>query len=101
MWNSCQGGRKNIVIVLMQKLCCLRFPKLCASSAAGGCERLLSTPIPLSYTRHTSRSMMLFLISLAPAIYPSMGLTTPMAVAVITFIFIGESVDGRNRGPCR
>ena len=23
--------------------------------AAGGCERLLGTPVPLSYTRHTSR----------------------------------------------
>jgi predicted membrane chloride channel (bestrophin family) len=28
----------------------------------GGCERLLTTPIPVSYTRHTTRSLIFFLI---------------------------------------
>ena len=27
----------------------------------GACERILRTPIPLSYTRHTSRFMMIYL----------------------------------------
>lgn len=28
----------------------------------GGCERIISTPIPLSYTRHTTRSLLLYLL---------------------------------------
>ena len=58
-------------------------------AAAGGCERLLSTPVPLSYTRHTSRSMMLWLMSLPLAMWPTMGLATVPATAVITFVLIG------------
>lgn len=57
--------------------------------AAGGCERLLSTPVPLSYTRHTSRCMMLWLLTLPAALWPSMGPATVPAVAVITYILIG------------
>lgn len=60
------------------------------NAAAGGCERLLSTPVPLSYTRHTSRSMMLWLLSLPLAMWGSMGLAMVPATAVITFILIGE-----------
>lgn len=57
--------------------------------AAGGCERLLGTPVPLSYTRHTSRCMMLWLLTLPAALWPSMGLATVPAAAVVTFVLIG------------
>jgi len=57
--------------------------------AAGGCERLLGTPVPLSYTRHTSRCMMLWLVTLPAALWPTMGWATAPAVAIITFILIG------------
>lgn len=30
------------------------------ADVTGGCERILRTPIPLSYTRHTSRFMMIW-----------------------------------------
>ncbi|MEW5308962.1 MAG: hypothetical protein WDW38_000880 [Sanguina aurantia] len=39
----------------------------------GGCERLISTPIPLSYTRHTSRSLILWLATLPMALHATMG----------------------------
>jgi predicted membrane chloride channel (bestrophin family) len=35
----------------------------------GGCERIQSTPIPMSYTRHTSRSLMLWLLTLPFALW--------------------------------
>lgn len=57
--------------------------------AAGGCERLLGTPVPLSYTRHTSRCMMLWLLTLPAALWPSMGLATVPAAALVTFVLIG------------
>lgn len=30
--------------------------------ALGGCERIISTPIPLSYTRHTTRCILIYLL---------------------------------------
>eukprot|EP00208_Stichococcus_sp_RCC1054_P001769 CAMPEP_0206135346 /NCGR_PEP_ID=MMETSP1473-20131121/646_1 /ASSEMBLY_ACC=CAM_ASM_001109 /TAXON_ID=1461547 /ORGANISM="Stichococcus sp, Strain RCC1054" /LENGTH=495 /DNA_ID=CAMNT_0053527177 /DNA_START=364 /DNA_END=1852 /DNA_ORIENTATION=+ len=57
--------------------------------AAGGCERLLGTPVPLSYTRHTSRCMMLWLVTLPAALWPTMGWATAPAAAVVTFILLG------------
>lgn len=55
----------------------------------GGCERLLATPIPVSYTRHTSRSLMLWLITLPFALYPLVGWMTVPSVALLSFIFLG------------
>mmetsp|Transcript_17865 Transcript_17865/g.53786 ORF Transcript_17865/g.53786 Transcript_17865/m.53786 type:complete len:503 (+) Transcript_17865:242-1750(+) len=57
--------------------------------AAGGCERLIYTPVPLSYTRHTSRCMMLWLVTLPAALWPTMGWATAPAAAVVTFILLG------------
>jgi predicted membrane chloride channel (bestrophin family) len=36
----------------------------------GGCERIISTPIPLSYTRHTTRSLLIYLLGEIPARRP-------------------------------
>ena len=36
---------------------------------SGGAERIISTPIPLSYTRHTSRSLMIWLLTLPFALW--------------------------------
>lgn len=55
----------------------------------GGCERILGTPIPLSYTRHTSRSLMLWLCTLPLALFPLMGWATVPAIGAISFIFMG------------
>lgn len=42
-------------------------------AVCGGCDRILGTPIPLSYTRHTSRSLVLWLSTLPFALWPVLG----------------------------
>lgn len=55
----------------------------------GGCERILSTPIPLSYSRHTSRSLMLWLTTLPFALWEPMGWAMLPALFLISYIFVG------------
>jgi len=55
----------------------------------GGCDRILGTPIPLSYTRHTSRSLVLWLATLPVALWPVAGWLTLPTMAVLAFIFLG------------
>ena len=55
----------------------------------GGCERIQSTPIPVSYTRHTSRSLMLWLLTLPFALWPAMKLVTIPAVFLVTYLMLG------------
>ena len=55
----------------------------------GGCERLLSTPIPLSYTRHTSRTLALWLLFLPLALWSSMGPCVVPAIFVTTYLLLG------------
>lgn len=55
----------------------------------GGCERILSTPIPLSYTRHTSRSIVLWLATLPFALWEPMGWAMLPAIFLISYIFLG------------
>ena len=55
----------------------------------GGCERLLSTPIPLSYTRHTSRTLALWLLFLPLALWSSMGPCVVPAMFVTTYLLLG------------
>lgn len=43
-----------------QPPCVPYLPSHLPQEVAGGCERLLRTPIPLGYTRHTSRFLMLW-----------------------------------------
>lgn len=50
----------------------------------GASERLLRTPIPISYTRHASRFLMMWLTLLPFALYPSMGWSTIFLVAMIS-----------------
>jgi putative membrane protein len=49
----------------------------------GSCERILKTPIPLSYTRHTSRFMIVWLSLLPFALWDSCGYgMIPLTVAI-------------------
>lgn len=49
----------------------------------GSCERILRTPIPLSYTRHTSRFMIVWLSLLPFALWESCGWgMVPLTVAI-------------------
>lgn len=62
--------------------------RLCASFGAS--ERVLRTPLPTSFTRHSSRLLFLWSNALPFALYPAMGpwLTLP-AVLLTTFAVLG------------
>ncbi|KAI8466344.1 MAG: Bestrophin, RFP-TM, chloride channel-domain-containing protein [Monoraphidium minutum] len=55
----------------------------------GGCERILKTPIPLSYTRHTSRFLIIWLTLLPFSLYGSLGFGTIPLALVISFLLLG------------
>jgi len=57
--------------------------------AVGACERLLKTPIPISYTRHTSRFMFIWLTALPLALWPACGWGTAPLAVVISFLLLG------------
>ena len=56
---------------------------------SGGAERIISTPIPLSYTRHTSRSLMIWLLTLPFALWETFHWATVPAVLALTYLTIG------------
>ena len=61
----------------------------------GGCERILRTPIPLSYTRHTSRFMILWLACLPFGLWPRLKWDSVPATFIISFMFLGiEEIGG-------
>ncbi|WIA30614.1 hypothetical protein OEZ86_000694 [Tetradesmus obliquus] len=53
------------------------------------CDRILNTPIPLSYTRHTARFLILWLLLLPLALWGSCGWLVVPTVAVISFVLLG------------
>eukprot|EP00198_Chlamydomonas_reinhardtii_P000322 XP_001689657.1 predicted protein [Chlamydomonas reinhardtii] len=59
------------------------------AQAAGQCEKILRFPIPLTYTRHTSRFMLLYLAALPVALYDSCDWATIPVVATISFLLLG------------
>ena len=52
-------------------------------------QRIISTPIPLSYTRHTSRSLMIWLLTLPFALWETFHWATVPAVFALTYLTIG------------
>lgn len=54
----------------------------------GACERILRTPIPVSYTRHTSRFLTIWLFFLPFAIYPKCGWATIPASILLGFVLL-------------
>ena len=63
----------------------------------GGCERLLRTPIPVSYTRHTSRFLLLWLTLLPFSLYGKLEWATIPAVGFIALLLLGALVP---TAPC-
>jgi hypothetical protein len=57
--------------------------------ALGGCERILKTPVPLSYTRHTGRFLMIWLTMLPFSLYGSCGIGTIPLCVIIAFLLLG------------
>ena len=62
------------------------------SCVVANCERIVKQPVPLSYARHLSRFLSLFMYSLPLILIPSLGwLTVPtMAVTFWAFVSIQE-----------
>ncbi|CAL5224016.1 g6636 [Coccomyxa viridis] len=56
---------------------------------AGACDRIQKTCIPQSYTRHTSRFLMIFLTFLPFTLWEVTGWLSPFAEALIAFLFMG------------
>eukprot|EP00948_MAST-09A_sp_MAST-9A-sp1_P002908 g2908.t1 len=53
--------------------------------AIGGCERILKTPIPTSYTRHTTRFLFLWTMISPFAIWSHCGIFTPLASIFVAY----------------
>lgn len=58
-------------------------------NALGGCERILRTPIPLSYSRHTSRALSLWCGTLPLVLAPLLGWAALPAMAVLCWTLFG------------
>ena len=59
------------------------------SSYIGACERLLQTPVPLNYARHTSRFLTLWCLTLPIALIDSMGLLVVPVAGFVTWCLFG------------
>mmetsp|Transcript_48453 Transcript_48453/g.113394 ORF Transcript_48453/g.113394 Transcript_48453/m.113394 type:complete len:439 (+) Transcript_48453:150-1466(+) len=55
----------------------------------GRCERLVQTPVPLSYARHTTRFVSVWTLMLPLALAPVFRWLTPPVVAIITWALFG------------
>lgn len=61
------------------------------NSVLGVCERIVGSPVPPTYTRHTSRVLLSFLLFVPPALL-DMGFSAPviiLATMFITYVMIG------------
>ena len=52
-------------------------------------DKIVSTPMPLSYTRHTTRSLLVYLFAIPFALWPSAGWLTPVILFFISIILLG------------
>uniref|UniRef100_A0A7S0S469 Uncharacterized protein n=1 Tax=Chlamydomonas leiostraca TaxID=1034604 RepID=A0A7S0S469_9CHLO len=57
--------------------------------AVSSCERLLNTPVPLSYTRHTARFLMAWLAAMPLTLWPYCGWCMVPLAALISFVLLG------------
>lgn len=58
------------------------------SSTIALCERLVKQPIPLSYTRHTSRFLSFYLFTLPFALLPLLGWATIPVMLMLSWSFV-------------
>ena len=64
--STCDATRLHIPPPL--SACTARSNLAQMGDATGSCERILQSPVPLSYTRHTARFLMLYLLFLPFAV---------------------------------
>mmetsp|Transcript_7420 Transcript_7420/g.16331 ORF Transcript_7420/g.16331 Transcript_7420/m.16331 type:complete len:602 (+) Transcript_7420:185-1990(+) len=59
------------------------------STTIGRCERLVQTPVPLSYARHTARFVSVWTLMLPFALVPVFRWATPMVILVVAWALFG------------
>ncbi|KAG2494631.1 hypothetical protein HYH03_007150 [Edaphochlamys debaryana] len=59
------------------------------TDGVSACERILNTPIPLSYTRHTARFLMAWLCCLPFCLWTYCGVAMVPIAALIAFVLLG------------
>jgi len=64
------------------------------SQVISGCEKILFTPIPISYTRHTSRTIIIWLLTLPLALWDLMGMSMIPAIFMVTYLLLGVDEIG-------
>ena len=60
------------------------------AKSIGSCERLVQTPVPLNYARHTSRFLTLWCLTLPVSLVGSMGLLVVPVTAFVTWCLFGN-----------
>jgi predicted membrane chloride channel (bestrophin family) len=65
------------------------------SQAIGACERLVQTPVPLTYARHTSRFLSIWCLTLPLALVGDFGFYTVPVMAVVTWALFGIQEIGK------
>ena len=60
----------------------------------GACERIKSTPVPWAYTVLTHRLVFIYCITLPFGIEDSVGVLTPLVVALVSYAFYGLDAIG-------
>jgi putative membrane protein len=64
------------------------------SSVISESEKILYTPIPISYTRHTSRTLTLWLLTLPFSLWGVLGLATIPAIFMLGWLMLGVDEIG-------
>jgi len=64
------------------------------SSVVSESEKILYTPIPISYTRHTSRTLTLWLLTLPFSLWSALGLATIPAIFMLGWLMLGVDEIG-------
>jgi len=59
------------------------------SAAVAACERLRRQPVPVAYTRHAGRFLLVWLFPLAAVFWGDWGWATPFLAVLITFLTCG------------
>ena len=60
----------------------------------GGCERIKTTPVPLSYTTLIHRIVGIYCYTLPFGLVTEVGVLTPIATAIIAYAFFGLDIVG-------
>ena len=59
------------------------------SDCIGACERIVLTPVPLHYAKHTSRLATIFVATLPLVLAPELSFALPLVMAFVSWTFFG------------